>query len=430
MKKVKLLLIVAGALIMSSCASSAVKKEEPKKEPQTVEVKKQEKLETSTNGLGISDEKYERSLSYSIMSLGNNYLLKNVIEKLRAGEEEVCIAAIGGSVTEGAGPVRYTDGYAYKFAERIKTDYAKAPEKVKFDGAGIGGTPSIMGLIRYEKDVVNVLGREPDLLLIEFAVNDWMECSNTRGFEAMIRHALENNVAVIVVYAAATYGNQQNVMSPVANFYCIPQVSVSNALAYSGINAEKDSKIYYTDMVHPTERGHVFMVNCIMSLLEKIDKAEKNEPFEIPSDYRNKNAFKNFHTIYGNTEDANVKITAGGFNSKDTAIQAYMKGGKCFPENWFHNQQGTNESFKMELSCKSLIVITKVSNSQLYGKADVYVDGKQIKQINAYDQGGWNNCNVMMLFDNEETTKHIVEFKMADGDEEKCFSLLAFGYSN
>lgn len=385
--------------------------------------------DSSTNGLGITDEKYQRSLSYSTLSLGNNYLVKNVLEKLRVGEEEVYIAAIGGSVTEGAGPAKYTDGYAYKFAERIKSDYAKAPEKVKFDGAGIGGTPSIMGLIRYEKDVVNVLGREPDLLLIEFAVNDWQECSNTRGFEAMIRHALENNVAVIVVYAAATYGNQQNVMSPVANFYCVPQVSVSNALAYSGINAEKDSKIYYTDMVHPTERGHVFMVNCIMNLIERMDKAEKNEPFEIPSDYRNRNAFESFHTIYGNTTDANVKITAGGFDTKDLAIQNYMKGGKSFPENWKHSETSSNEPFVMKLTCKSLVMVYKNSSAQLYGKADIYVDGKQVKQYDGYDKAGWNNCNTVMIFDETEAKKHKVEIKMTEGDEQKCFTILAFGYS-
>lgn len=417
----KLAIIFTGVLFMS-CASTTKAEIEPK------EIVVQN-LEPSTNGLGITDEKYQRSLSYSILSLGNNYLLKNVIEKLRAGEEEVCIAAIGGSVTEGAGPAKYTDGYAYKFAEQIKSEYAKAPEKVKFDGAGIGGTPSIMGLIRYEKDVVQVLGREPDLLLIEFAVNDWQECSNTRGFEHMIRHALENNVAVIVVYAAATYGNQQNVMSPVANFYCVPQVSISNALDYSGINAERDSKIYYTDMVHPTANGHMFMVNCIMDLMSRIDKAEKNDPFEIPSDYRNRNAFTSFKTIYGNTNDSNVSINCGGFDTKDTVIQNYMKGGKSFPENWKHTETSSNEPFTMELKCKSLFMVFKNSSAQLYGKVDVYVDGKLVKQFDGYDKGGWNNCNTVIILDNPQVENHKIEVKMAQEDSKKCFTILAFGYS-
>lgn len=428
MKKLKFAVIAAGVLLMSSCASSTSKPNETKQEPET---KKEEQVqEPSTNGLGITDEKYERSIKISAVNTGNTYLLKNVLEKLRAGQEEVLVAALGGSVTEGAGPAKFTDGYAYQFAHQLKEKYAADQSKVKFDGAGIGGTPSPMGLIRYEKDVVDVLGRHPDLLLIEFAVNDYQECSNTRALERLIRMAYENNTAVIVVYAAATYGNMQQLMSPVAQFYKVPEVSISASLAYSGINSENGSGIYYTDMVHPTAKGHKFMTDCIMFTIDKIDQMEKDEPFVLPADYRNRLPFEHFNTVYGNTTDSNVKITAGGFNAKDTAIQAYMKGGpKCFPENWFHNQQSSNESFVMELDCKALILISKVSNSQLYGKVDIYVDGKQIKQINAYDKGGWNNCNVMMLFDKETTEHHKIEIKMADGDEEKCFSLLAFGYS-
>ena len=35
---------------------------------------------------------------------------------MRAGDE-VIISAIGGSVTEGAGPAVYTEGYAYQFRD-------------------------------------------------------------------------------------------------------------------------------------------------------------------------------------------------------------------------------------------------------------------------------------------------------------------------
>ncbi len=433
-KQLKIFLLLAGMIMAGSCATNA-NKAETNAGTNNTEAEKEKPVvveEPSTNGLGITDVKYDASLKISLLNKGNNYLVKKVLDKLRAGEENVYIAALGGSVTEGAGPSSFKQGYAYQFKDFLTEKYAADSSKVFFDGAGIGGTPSPMGLVRYQKDVVDYWGRTPDLLLIEFAVNDWQECSNTRAFEYLIRDALKNGTAVVVVYAAATYGNQQQVMSPVAQFYKVPEVSISNALDYSGINKNKDTNIYYTDMVHPTAKGHKFMADCIMNLFEVIDAAEADEPFAVPEGYKNTNAFKEFKTVYSNTEDPNVKITAGGFSKKDTFVQNYMKGGKSFPENWYYDGSEaaiSGGSFKMTLNCKSLIFIYKDSNSKAFGNAEIYVDGKLFKKYNGCDGSGWNNCMVTMIIDEKESAKHTVEVRMAEGEENKAFTILAMGYA-
>ena len=79
---------------------------------------------------------------------------------MRAGQE-VIISTLGGSVTEGAGPSSYTQGYSYQFKDMFIEKYAANKDMVKFVPAGIGGTPSPMGLVRYQKDVVNKGGRNP-----------------------------------------------------------------------------------------------------------------------------------------------------------------------------------------------------------------------------------------------------------------------------
>lgn len=383
--------------------------------------------EPSANGLGISDSKYEEIIKKSLVTKGNNHLIKQVLSKMRDGEE-VIISAIGGSVTEGAGPAVYTEGYVYQFRDRFIEKYAADKSKVKFIPAGIGGTPSPMGLIRYEKDVVSRAGRHPDLLIIEFAVNDWLECSKTRAMEKLVRNALENNTAVIMLYAAATYQNQQGQISPVADFYKLPQVSISKGLAGSGVNQEKDSKIYYSDFVHPTKNGHTYMARCLINLIDEIDASETDSPFEIPGAYKNENPFENFATIYADTLDKNVTINAGGFSQKDTEIQAYLHGGKCFPENW-KNDGSSSQPFKMELSCKSLIMIYKNANNTSFGKYEAYVDGKLQNTYAGHEEGGWNNCMVVMIIDEASAARHTVEIKPATGEEGKAFTILAFGYS-
>ena len=380
----------------------------------------------SSNGLGISDEKYEEIIKKSFVTCGNNSLVKKVLAKLRAGED-VIVAAIGGSVTEGAGPSDFHQGYAYQFKDLFIQKYVADSAKVKFVPAGIGGTPSAMGVVRYQKDVVAAGGRDPDLLIVEFAVNDWLECTNTRAMEYIVRNALEHGTAVIMLYAAATYTNQQGQIKPVADFYDLPQVSISDGLAGSGVNQEKDSKVYYSDYVHPTRYGHTYMAKCLMNLIDEIDAGETSPEYVLPAGYKNENAFKSFAAIYSDTKDENVLVKAGAFDKKDDAIQGYSHGGKCFVENWSKGDGA--ESFTMSLNCKSLIMVYKNANNDGFGKADVYIDGKLQKTYAGHEDGGWNNCMIVMIIDEAVAGPHTVEIKMAQGDEDKAFTILAFGYA-
>ncbi len=439
-------ILLTGSLLFTGCDEEEKKQMEQFKQQESIGtkfLKSQENADKkpkpaepdgpSTNGLGISDEKYEASIKKSLVSKNNNYLVKKVLEKMRAGEE-VIISTLGGSVTEGAGPSSYTQGYAYQFKDMFIEKYAANKDMVKFVPAGIGGTPSPMGLIRYQKDVVNKGGRDPDLLIIEFAVNDWLECSKTRAMEYLVRNALEHNTAVIMLYGAATYNNQQAQIKPVADFYKLPQVSVSDGLRGSGINQQNGSKVYYTDMVHPTKNGHTFMARCILNLIDEIDASPIDEKAAIPEGYKNENPFIKFATIYGDTQDKNVSIKPGSFDHKDDAIQAYMHGGKSFPQNWSRSpstSSGTanNEAFTMTLNCKSLIMIYKNANNNSFGKAEVFVDGQSKGTYAGHEEGGWNNCMVVMIIDEASSSQHTVEIKPAAGDEDKSFTILAFGYA-
>ncbi|MCQ2560403.1 MAG: SGNH/GDSL hydrolase family protein, partial [Clostridia bacterium] len=252
----------------------------------------------------MNKEKYNQNIENAIYSLGNNFRTKKLIEKLMAGEK-VFVAAMGGSVTEGAGPLnpdgseKWTRGYAFQFVEKLKEKYPRA--EVVFDGTGLSGTPSALGVIRYEKDVIRELGESPDLLILEFSVNDGGECTGTRGFERIIRNVLEakEDGLVIPLYAHATYENTQGLMIPVADFYKLPQVSIRNALEKPdcGVDLSKNGE-FFADYVHPTEAGHEFMADCLMAFLEKSALAALDEKAEIPAGFYNKNAFENFGVIY------------------------------------------------------------------------------------------------------------------------------------
>ena len=387
----------------------------------------------ASHPFGLDDSTYNDYINATLVSTGNNYRLKTVLEKIKKGDK-VTIAALGGSVTEGAGPEKFTDGYAFQFFRALKAAYAPGKgENLVFDGAGLSGTPSQLGIVRYKQDVVDILGGNPDILIIEFAVNDAGDDFSARGFEALVRDALSASpdTAVIALYSAATYGNTGAQKKPIANHYQIPQVDILPVVKKAISSGKVKEKSYYTDNVHPTKDGHNFMSDSLMNLFAVVDKAAKDSPCAIPSESIKNPSFSGMKMITG--DDENVKISAGAFNKADTATQTLKKTNKGnFPNNWYKAASSKGESFKMDINCKNLIITYKVQGSWLsekFGTAEVYVDGKKVGSYDGGAANGWNNCEARLIIDEKTAAKHSVEIKMAPGSESKGFTIVCMGYS-
>ena len=86
--------------------------------------------------------------------------LPNVLAKLKTKGAEIRIGYLGGSITA-------QEGWRPKTLAWFQKTYPDA--KVRQINAAIGGTGSDLGVYRLKQDV---LDHKPDLLFVEFAVND------------------------------------------------------------------------------------------------------------------------------------------------------------------------------------------------------------------------------------------------------------------
>ena len=103
----------------------------------------------------MESNRYQEMIERSLLSMGDAGRIRRVVEKARAGEP-VTIAYIGGSITQGAGAVPlHTQCYAYRFWKAFAGKYGKN-NNVKLIKAGVGGTPSELGMIRFERDVLRL----------------------------------------------------------------------------------------------------------------------------------------------------------------------------------------------------------------------------------------------------------------------------------
>jgi hypothetical protein len=83
----------------------------------------------------------------------------------------------------------------------------------------------------------------------------------------------------------------------------------------------------------------------------------------------------------------------------------------------------------MDINCKNLLIVYKSSSQAIYGSAEVYIDGELFRTIPSNQGGGWNNPYTLLLLNGNSSSMHHVEIKMAEGGEEKEFTILAFGYT-
>lgn len=379
------------------------------------------------------NEDYRIMIEASLISTGNNYRMKNIIEKAQNGED-VTIAYIGGSITEGASATQNDKCYAYQSYRYFKETFGKdGGDNVKFINAGMGGTPSALGVIRYERDVTSNGQVKPDIVFIEFAVNDYQEPTNGAAYESLVRNVLNvpNQPAVVLLFSVfQSKWNMQDVYIPIGNYYNLPMISIKDAVVPELESGRITDDEFFADIYHPTDYGHSIMTDCIKYFFSTANsEAIADTDIIIPTTAKVGKYFEGIMMFDSSTMDDNVTVTPGGFGESDSQLVKFATGQLSFPNNWKYDSTNGADSFKMTLKCKNLMLVYKSCGNGIFGTADIYIDGKMETSLDSTQGGGWNNPLTAVLI-NEETAKdHTIEIKMADGNEDKEFTIMAFGYT-
>ncbi|MCH5333686.1 MAG: SGNH/GDSL hydrolase family protein [Agathobacter sp.] len=390
------------------------------------------------------DQTAEVPLWYSVMlnkshtNLGNNKRLKAVIEKARAGEQ-ITIATIGGSITEGAGAKKYQECYAYQFYDKFRQEYGKDDgSNVSFVNAGVGGTGSPFGYLRYERDIVSRVEDAdglPDIVVIEFSVNDYQEPTKQHCYESMVKHILSqpNDPVVILLFAVFPGGfNLQDEIKPIGFRYKLMMVSIKDGpFTYVGDKATSqwtESEFFY-DQYHPTTLGHGVMADCLIDTVKAAEQqATSKEDIDLTVKPVYGDDYLGLKTIYKTDYEEDIHMDFGSFTLDDT--QSYSNGpvGRVCGENFHHGTDSGNAPLTFETSCKNLLVSYRATGDAGFGDAEVYVDGKLAKTLQG-NTGSWGQSVQDVIFADETAAVHKVEIKMAAGSENKKFTITCIGYT-
>lgn len=220
--------------------------------------------------------------------------LPNFFAKLESGSE-VSVAYLGGSITA-------QEGWRPKTLAWFREKFPAA--KIREINAAIGGTGSDLGVFRLRQDV---LAQKPDLLFVEFAVNDsGAEPARIhRAMEGIVRQTWRDNPATDICYVytltgdmietlkAGQFPRAASAMEKVADHYGIPSIHMglevallekAGKLVFKGekpkTEAERkalEGKILFSpDAVHPyPDSGHQIYLEAVVRSMAKIQTVGK-----------------------------------------------------------------------------------------------------------------------------------------------------------
>ena len=205
-----------------------------------------------------------------IVSHGDVSRLAAVMAKARRGEE-ICVAAIGGSITAGGLQTKDPKNrYIARVADWFTQTFPKA--KVRFVNAGIGGTNSLFGAMRVQLDV---LGKKPDLVIVEYAVNDNHPVPMFWGsYEGVLRQILREpqQPALVQLFFMQRKGeNAQETQHMLGRHYDLPMVSFRDAWWPEICSGRTQWEVMYADVVHPNDTGHILASELLIALLNDVN---------------------------------------------------------------------------------------------------------------------------------------------------------------
>lgn len=247
-------------------------------------------------------EKGKKSPLWKLEEFHRRDGLPNVFWKIK-NSRQVRIAYLGGSITSAS------EGWRELTFSWFRLKY---PHTAFYQiNAAIGGTGSLLGAFRIEE----VIKEKPDLIFVEFAVNDENDMSLNRRIQSMegiVRKtwAALPNTDICIVYTTAVKfcvplieeGKQYSAVldhEKIADHYKIPSIDmgievarlcVKGQLLLAADPAENaNSTVFFksTDHYHPlSESGHPVYANAVVRYLQKMSRNAEKKEHQLPNSFK------------------------------------------------------------------------------------------------------------------------------------------------
>ena len=343
------------------------------------------------------------AIARSKIAQGNRARLAQAMLRAQNGEA-ITIGFLGGSITEGYFSTTPDLNYASRVTKWWRDTFPNAD--VSIVNAGVGGTGSIIGVHRMND---HLLCRKPDVIVVEFAVNDLGKYAvpSRESYENVVRRCLKSGAAVLMLFTLNKEGkNVQDEQIEIGRHYDLPMISVKNAIWPPLANGERKWEDYSGDNVHPNDNGHAVVAALVTDYLDEVYAAldslvETEMPLPEPLTSTD---FEHACMLDHRTLKATV---LGGF-------APHERGFEHFHYAWAAENGGDAMVFTVE-DCKVLHLLLKKDVADTAGTMHITVtaNGEQSTfDFDAAFPGGWGGYAYPLLVHRSQAPQTVqVEIK-------------------
>ncbi|MCA9022880.1 MAG: SGNH/GDSL hydrolase family protein, partial [Planctomycetaceae bacterium] len=308
----------------------------------------------------------------------------NTIKKLKSGDD-VSVAYLGGSITA-------ANGWRVKTTKWLQSAFPKA--KIHEIHAAIGGTGSDLGAFRLEHDV---LQHHPDLVFVEFAVNDGGRQPESiwKSMDGIVRQIWKTNPKTDICFVYTFRVNYENdlrkgenpraasAMELLADYYGIPSINVALKTA----DLEQQGKLKFTsetpvaegivlfskDGVHPLDEGHEIYTEVIADAIKQMETT--SQPVDHSS--KLKQPFVTGHWTDAKMVPLDTSMLSGNWKELPADNVLQKRFGGRMGQIWEADAPGSKLTFRFRGSQAALYDLLGPDG----GQVQITVDGKPREKL-------------------------------------------------
>lgn len=343
----------------------------------------------------------QAEIERSELNEGNLSRLEAVFDKATKGGA-VSIAALGGSITEGTGSYELSNRWSAHVADWFETTFPNAT--ILRTNAGIGATGSRLGCHRIARDIQPA---NPDLVLVDFSVNDHAGENGGESMEGCVRQLLRlaSNPAVLLVSMLRQDGlNVQDEHLAVSRYYALSHLSVRDAIWPRISGGEIAWSDYSGDTVHPNRDGHPYIAALVTAYLERCLKNWKDGASSAAYVFPTK-------PLFGTTYDSGAVVRARDLRL--SANKGFVPGTDRQGTKWNGVMVGSKPGDRMAFTTDAAtltLVYWKLHAD--FGRVRVTVDGKPLKTLDGWFSETWGGKAETCELFRDKPGRHEVEIEV------------------
>lgn len=310
------------------------------------------------------------------------------------------IGYMGGSVTEGFAGDAVHPAYPAMVNDALRAQ-GVAAETIVCAEAGMG---TMQGNLLAEE---YLLAQKPDLVFLEFAINETTLKPSVISFESLLRKILtqpEPPVVCLFLIRNVNDYHCESFMLPIAEHYRLPCVRLRTGLNAALERGALQWEDYGDAESHPNRDGHLLLAECLLHLFAAAKSQPDAAPLPLPEPWLEV-PFCNLRYVHPAADCAIVH----------TAAELVPRAHRYFPAAWRLTQQ--SGIWRCEAVCRAMLIFYETHHLPEYGACRITVDGEPLNPpvLQSNSIYGWGNARFVHTVTQETAALHTVELTPTDG---------------